>query len=185
MTKAQNVTPSAITNGSKRPSLIAKCVAPFAAKQRNNIEQEIQLDEPFRQYAPGDRIKGAIHVNVGRPIRVTHLVIHLHGFVKVFNRAKGPGEEIACDESLSTSGKGRRRRGIEYLGNGYARLFEDEVTLCGEGRLHGPVKFCFDMALPSKNIPSSIDVSKADPTSRDMCCDLYIDAGLYSSSTAL
>jgi len=158
MTKAQATNTSSVAKHSKRSSLIARCTAPFVAKQRSQVEQEIRLDEPFRQYAPGDSVKGAVHLTFAKPIRITHLVIRLHGFVKVFSRAKLPGEEILYDESLLSPDNGRGRRGTEYFGNGYARLFEDEEVLCGEGRVIGQYAFRFEVVLPSKNTPSSIDV---------------------------
>ena len=98
-------------------------------------------------------------MNVAKSQRITHLVIQLHGFVKVTNRPKLPGESISYDEALVALGKGRGRRGIEYFGNGFARLFEDEVVLCGEGRVLGQYEFRFAMVLPSRGMPSSIDVS--------------------------
>lgn len=140
-------------------SLLARCTAPFASKQRNPLEQDIRLDEPFRQYSSGDTVKGAVHLNVAKPQRITHLVLRLHGFVKVTNRPKLPGESISYDEALTALGKGRGRRGIEYFGNGFARLFEDETVLCGEGRVLNQYEFRFEMVLPSKDIPSGIDVS--------------------------
>lgn len=162
MTKAhaQTINQDTVTKRSKTSSLIAKCTAPFAAKQRSHVEQEIKLDKPFRLYTPGDTIKGAIHVTFGKPLRITHLVIRLHGFIKVFNRAKLPGEELSYDESRLTSANGGGRRGMEYFGNGYARLFDEEAVLCGEGRVLGEYEFRFEMVLPSKNMPSSIDVSQ-------------------------
>lgn len=160
MTKAQaqTINTDIVTKRSKISSLIVKYTAPFAAKQRSHVEQEIILDEPFRQYTPGDTVKGAIHVAFGKPLRITHLIIRLHGYVKVFNRAKLPGEELSYDESRLTSSYGGSRRGMEYFGNGYARLFDEEVALCGEGRVLGEYEFRFGMVLPSKNMPSSIDV---------------------------
>ena len=144
----------------KYPSFLAKCTAPFASKQRNPLEQDIRLDEPFRQYYSGEIVKGAVHLNVTKPQRITHLVIRLHGFVKVANRAKLPGESISYDEALMALEKGREgRRGIEYFGNGFARLFEDETVLCGEGRVSGQYEFRFEMVLPSKGLPTGIDVS--------------------------
>lgn len=96
-------------------------------------------------------------MNVTKPQRITHLVIRLHGFVKVANRAKLPGESISYDEALMALEKGRGRRGMEYFGNGFARLFEDETVLCGEGRVSGQYEFRFEMVLPSKGVPSGID----------------------------
>ncbi|KAL6716484.1 ph-response sensor protein [Lecanora helva] len=157
MTSAEAIDISPGAKRSNRSSFLAKCTAPFVAKQRSQVEQEIRLDEPFRQYAPGDSVKGAIHLTIAKATRITHLVIRLHGFVKVFNRAKLPGEEITYDENLLSSNNGKGRRGTEYFGNGYARLFEDEEVLCGEGRVLGRYEFRFDMVLPPKNMPSSID----------------------------
>ena len=57
----------------------------------------------------------------------------------------------------------RRRKGIEYFGNGFARLFEDEQILCGEGRVDSEYEFRFEFILPSKGIPSSIDVRLKPP----------------------
>ena len=159
MKASQNTKRETSQKRTKQSSLLARCSAPFASKQRNPLEQDIRLDEPFRQYSSGDTIKGAIHMNVAKSQRITHLVIRLHGFVKVTNRAKLPGESISYDEALMALGKGRGRRGIEYFGNGFARLFEDEIVLCGEGRVLGQYEFRFEMVLPSKSMPSGIDVS--------------------------
>ena len=150
-------------------------------KQRSHVEQEIRLDEPFRHYTPGDVIKGAIHLTFAKPMRITHLVVRLHGFVNVFGRAKLPGEEILYDENLLSSGSGTGSRGIEYFGNGFARLFEDEEVLCGEGRVLGQYAFRFEVVLPSKNIPSSIDVRT--PDRRFIFSRLYRRADLDSSSS--
>lgn len=98
-------------------------------------------------------------MNVAKSQRITHLVVRLHGFVKVSNRPKLPGESISYDEALTALGKGSGMRGIEYFGNGFARLFEDEIVLCGEGRVLGQYEFRFEMILPSKGMPSGIDVS--------------------------
>lgn len=157
MTAAETATRTAKARASlKSASFITKLAAPIFSKQRSPIEQEIRLDEPFRQFFPGDAVKGAVHLNITKPMRITHLVIRLHGFVKVINSAKLPGESISYDESLLNSSRGR---GIEYFGNGFARLFEDDSILCGDGRVAGQYKFGFELALPTKDIPSSIDVS--------------------------
>ena len=143
----------------KHPSLLARCTAPFASKQRNQVEHDIRLDEPFRQYCSGDTVTGAVYMNVAKAQRITHLVLRLHGFVKVANRPKPAGESISYDEALMALEKGRGRRGIEYFGNGFARLFEEETVLCGEGRVLGPYEFRFEMVLPARGLPSAIDVS--------------------------
>ena len=140
-------------------SIIAKCTAPFLSKQSNHVEQDIRLQEPFKQYYPGDIVKGAVHLSFAKPLRITHLVLRLHGFVKVISRAKLPGEEIRYDEKFLAVGRGKGRRGTEYFGDGFAQLFEEENVLCGEGRVLGQYEFHFEMVLPSRGLPSSIDVS--------------------------
>ena len=159
MKASQTVKTETSQKSTKYPSFLARCTAPFAAKQRNPLEQDIRLDEPFRRYYTGDTVKGAVHMNVARSQRITHLVLRLHGFVKVANRAKLPGESISYDEALMALEKGRGRRGIEYFGDGFARLFEEEIVLCGEGRVLGQYEFRFEMVLPSRDLPSAIDVS--------------------------
>ena len=159
MKKSQNSKREPSPKRTKHSSLLALCTASFTSKQRHLWEQDIRLDEPFRQFSSGDIVKGAVHVNVPKSQRITHLVIRLHGFVKVINRAKSPGESIGYDEALMALEKGRGRRGIEYFGNGFARLFDDEVVLCGEGRILGQYEFRFEMLLPPRGIPSGIDVS--------------------------
>ena len=142
---------------SRPRSIFSRLTAPFATRKRNLAEYYIKTKEPHRQYSPGDRVKGAVVVTVTKPIRITHLVLCLHGFVKVFNNAKLPGESILSREWLLGGGTGKR--GCEYFGNGFASLFENETTLCGEGRLEvGSFEFQFDLELPSKGLPSSISV---------------------------
>lgn len=61
------------------------------------------------------------------------------------------------------TGSGTSKKGAEYFGNGFASLFEDEVVLCGQGRLlPGAYKFKFELELPPKGLPSSIDVRSLD-----------------------
>ena len=92
-----------------------------------------------------------------RPIRITHLVVCLHGFVKVFANAKLPTNIVSRDGGFLGGGAGKR--GSEYFGNGFASLFENEVPLGGEGRLEvGSFEFEFDLEFPSAGLPSSVSV---------------------------
>jgi hypothetical protein len=98
-------------------------------------------------------------LTVTKPLRLTHVVICLHGYVKVFKNAVAPGESA---EDSGYLGPGRGKRGGEYLGNGFASLFEDEVVLCGDGRLkEGVYKFRFELCFPSHTLPSSIHVTRS------------------------
>lgn len=95
-------------------------------------------------------------LTVVKPLRVTHLVVCLHGYVKVFKVTVAPGE---INPEIGFLGPGRGRRTGEYVGNGLATLFEDESILCGDGRLkEGIYKFKFEFALPPYNLPSSLNV---------------------------
>lgn len=105
-------------------------------------------------------------VTVIKPLRITHLVVCLHGFVKVFANAKTATDIISRDGGFLGGGTGKR--GSEYFGNGFASLFENEVTLGGEGRLEmGSFEFEFDLELPSAGLPSSISVCM----NRSPACD--------------
>ena len=152
-------TPKANANQTspKSPSLLSRFATPFTSRKRNPSEFSIQSDEPYRQYSPGDTIRGSVNIKADKAINLTHLVVCLHGFAKVFSNAKSPGKTISRDGSLISSGAGKR--GAEYFGNGFVSLFENEVTLCGEGRLNvGKYKFEFQLELPAGDLPSSIDV---------------------------
>ena len=136
---------------------MSKLKGNFASKQHPQVRQEVELDKPYSEFAPGDSITGRVILDAPKPIRATHLVARLHGFVKVIPHSRLPGEAIPYEEHLLNSSKGRR--GAEYFGNGFAKLFEDEQVLCGDGRLYGKYSFQFELILPERNIPSSIDVS--------------------------
>ncbi len=145
-------------------SLLAKLKASYTPKKRNLSEYYIEPLEPYRQYSPGDAVKGSVVVNVLRPFRITHMTISLNGFVKVFQNAKIPGESISHEGRRPDTSRGTGKRGSEYFGNGFASLFENEIALCGEGRLDiGKYVFHFELDLPSNGLPSSIDVCVIKP----------------------
>ena len=104
----------------------------------------------------------------------------LHGFVKVFKHCNAPGEGISKEDGYA--GTGRGKRGTEYWGNGLASLFEEEVVLCGEGRLGlGVYSFKFDVQLPLDGLPSSIDVRAASSWCRILLTfDLQFERGTIS-----
>lgn len=139
-------------------SLLSRLKSPLQNKGRNFADFYIQPDDPHRQYAPGEIISGNVILSVLKPLRITHLVISLHGYAQVFRNPNSPGD--AYRNYCSTVGSGRGKKGGSYYGNGFVSLFEDEVVLCGEGRLgEGVYHFNFELEYPSKGLPSSIDVS--------------------------
>ncbi|KAJ0415508.1 hypothetical protein BJY00DRAFT_257765 [Aspergillus carlsbadensis] len=140
--------------GRNRTSLLSKFRSQLGQRNRGITDFYIEPDDPWRSYFPGDVVKGTVVLTVVRPVRITHLVISLHGIVKVFKNNIPAGE---TPPDIGSLGPGRGRRGAEYLGNGVATLFEDEVVLCGEGRLkEGIYKFRFEMSFPPYSLPSSI-----------------------------
>lgn len=145
-------------NNVQRLSLLTRFNSPFAPKRPRNVsEYSIELEEPHRTFAPGDRIRGHVVLKVERPVRITHLTICLHGVVKVLKNGRIPGESTNRWRSYLATGQGKW--GEAYFGNGLAALFKDEVVLAGDGCLTASsYKFNFDLELPTERLPSSIDV---------------------------
>ncbi|KAF1920156.1 hypothetical protein BDU57DRAFT_508309 [Ampelomyces quisqualis] len=140
-------------------SLLSRLKSPLSSKSRNYTDFYIQSDDPHRQYAPGDIISGTVILKVIKPLRVTHLVVSLHGYAQVFKNPNAPGD--AYKNYSSTVGSGKGSKAGSYFGNGFVSLFEDEVVLCGEGRLsEGVYHFNFELEFPSKGLPSSIDFER-------------------------
>ncbi|KAH3916262.1 hypothetical protein HBI56_035910 [Parastagonospora nodorum] len=140
-------------------SFLSRLKSPLSSKSRNYTEFYIQSDDPHRQYAPGDIISGSVILKVTKPLRITHLVVSLHGYAQVFKNPNAPGD--AYKNYCTTVGSGKGKRAGSYYGNGFVSLFEDEVVLCGEGRLsEGVYHFNFELEFPSKGLPSSIDFER-------------------------
>lgn len=161
--------PSPTSPRTKNRSLFSKFTAPFSNRNRNISEFYVQPDDPWKTYSPGDVVKGSVVLTVVKPLRITHLVVCLHGYVKVFKNPVASGDGA---EDSGYLGTGRGRRGGEYFGNGFASLFEDEVVLCGDGRLkEGIYKFNFELEFPQDNLPTSINVCGPDSYPIRKCAD--------------
>ncbi|KAF2031783.1 hypothetical protein EK21DRAFT_110675 [Setomelanomma holmii] len=140
-------------------SFLSRLKSPLTSKSRNYTEFYIQSDDPHRQYAPGDIISGTVILKIVKPLRITHLVVSLHGYAQVFKNPNTPGD--AYKNYCSTVGSGKGKKAGSYFGNGFVSLFEDEVVLCGEGRLsEGVYHFNFELDFPAKGLPSSIDFER-------------------------
>ncbi|KAI4105023.1 MAG: hypothetical protein LQ339_003640 [Xanthoria mediterranea] len=141
----------------KRLSLRSPFNNPNASKKPRHVsEYSIELDDPYKKFAPGDRIIGQVLLKVERPVRITHLTICLHGVVKVLKNGRIPAESTSRWRSYLATGQGKC--GVAYFGNGLAALFKDEVILAGDGCLAmGLYQFNFDLNLPENDLPSSID----------------------------
>lgn len=144
-----------------RPSLFSRLTSPLRSRTRNLADFHIRLQEPHRQYSAGDHVKGHVVLSVVKPIRITHLTVALHGYVRVYKHA-GAGAQLSPVNPAVISHE--RSRSVRYCGNGLASLFQDEQVLCGEGRLKPTrFEFEFDLIFPAKGLPSSIDVRPALP----------------------
>ncbi|EER22971.1 ph-response sensor protein [Coccidioides posadasii str. Silveira] len=142
----------------RKRSILSKFTNRFGNRNRNISEFYIQPDDPWRSYSPGDIVNGSVCLVVVKPVRITHLVVCLHGYAKVYKNPVAPGETA---EDSGFPGTGRGRRNGEYLGNGLATLFEDEIVLCGDGRLkEGIYKFRFELCFPPYSLPSSINFER-------------------------
>jgi hypothetical protein len=142
-------------------SLFSRIASPFGSKPRNIADFYIETEDPDprKQHSPGDTVKGHVRLRVSKPIRVTHLVVCLHGFVQVYRNPGSPDSGYRANKEYLGTGTSRGKKTGEYFGNGFASLFEDEVTLCGDGKLaEGTYQFNFELEFPDRDLPSSIDV---------------------------
>ena len=115
-------------------------------------------------------MKGHVLLTPAKGFDITHLVVALHGYAKVYRNYVVPGEG-APEPDLLINGQGNS--GFAYHGKGLATLFQDEVVLCGSGFLKREVyKFQFELDFPAKGLPSSIDVGFPDaPSSTELIRD--------------
>jgi hypothetical protein len=138
-----------------RPSLLSRLSLPLTLRNRNRhvADFHVRPDEPHKNYSAGKHVRGAVVLTIVKPIRITHLVVSLHGYVQV---VKDP---VAMAKTQSVVPRGGSSLRPQYLGNGLASLFQDEQVLSGEGRLEaGKYEFGFDLVFPDTILPSSIDV---------------------------
>ncbi len=140
---------------------MSRLSSPFtAAKTRHIPEFSVKPDDEHKEYSPGDLVSGHVRLRVAKAIRVTHVVVRLHGFVQVY---KHPGSPIEGPRHSHGQKSG------DSIANGFASLFEDEVVLCGDGRLaEGAYQFNFELEFPDRSLPSSIDVRYAIKKAKDL-----------------
>ncbi|KAI1802391.1 hypothetical protein F4811DRAFT_573067 [Daldinia bambusicola] len=141
-----------------RPSLFSRLTSPLRSRTRNLADFHIRLQEPHRQYSAGDHVKGHVILSVVKPIRITHLTVALHGYVRVYKHAGAAAQLSPVNPAVISH---ERSKSVRYCGNGLASLFQDEQVLCGEGRLKPTrFEFEFDLIFPAKGLPSSIDFER-------------------------
>ncbi|KAI0894867.1 hypothetical protein F4806DRAFT_99942 [Annulohypoxylon nitens] len=153
--KSHNVS---LDDSPSKPSFFSRLTSPLRSRTRNLADFHIRLQEPHRNYSAGDHVRGHVILSVVKPIRITHLTVALHGFVRVYKHA-GAGAQLSPVNPAVISHD--KNRNVRYFGNGLASLFQDEQVLCGEGRLKPTrFEFEFDLIFPSKGLPSSIDFER-------------------------
>jgi hypothetical protein len=137
-------------------SFFSRFALPIRSRARNLTDFHIRPADPHRRYAAGDHVQGAVVLTVLKPIRITHLTVSLHGYVRVHKGSSGGVNEAPIVPANTSSQTGTK---FKYLGNGFASLFEDEQVLSADGRLDaGKYEFNFDLMFPDQALPSSIDV---------------------------
>ncbi|KAG6071243.1 hypothetical protein E4U16_006283 [Claviceps sp. LM84 group G4] len=155
--------PSTSSVATPRPSLLSRLSTPLhfplplRSRNRNLADFHIRCDEPHKKYSAGDSVRGAVILALVKPLRITHLVVALHGYVRVL---KEPTSVAKAQNVTILPPPGSSRR-PEYRGNGVTSLFQDEQILSGEGRIEpGKYEFGFDLVFPGKRLPSSIDFER-------------------------
>ena len=147
------------TKKHKSSSLFSRLATPLAslgnlrpprAARKLISEFYIRLNEPHKEYAPGDLVRGTVVITTEKDLRVTHLVVNLVGRVDLYGVA------------TYTGGKGKKNL-VNYTGpvefEGGVVLCRDQQVLCGDGRLDaGIYEFGFVLELAGKGLPSSLDV---------------------------
>ena len=122
------------------------------------FEVSIEPNDPFKVYSPGEAVKGHIVLTVLKGFDITHLIVALQGYARVYKHQVTPGDGVPIADCL-VNGDGPK--GFAYHGNGVATLFQEEQILCGSGFLKKAVyKFAFELQFPAKSLPSTIEFER-------------------------
>ncbi|KAK4193323.1 putative pH-response regulator protein palF/rim-8 [Podospora australis] len=147
------------TSASRR-SFFSRFNLPIRSRARNITDFHIRPTEPHRKYGAGDHVQGAVILTVVKPVRITHLTVALHGYMRVYKGPNAPANEPIVNPAEIPSSAGRSARQKSQSG-GRVNLFEDEQILSADGRLEpGRYEFNFDLLFPTKGLPSSIDFER-------------------------
>ena len=162
---ANSAHPAAVLEDNKSTSRFSlrRFALPIRSRTRYLADFHIQPADPHRKYAVGDHVEGHVILTVVKAVRITHLTVALHGFVRVYKSPNAPSEATSNPTEVPTGDTGKK---FKYFGHGHASLFQDEQVLSADGKLEpGTYKFGFDLMFPSKGLPSSIDVCSPAPPS--------------------
>ncbi|RMZ90867.1 hypothetical protein DV736_g1909, partial [Chaetothyriales sp. CBS 134916] len=143
---------------SRSKSLLTRFSRPLSANVTRMFDLAIEPADPFKCYGPGEVVKGHVVLTVMKGFDITHLVVALHGYAKVYKHQIAPGDKPPVQERV-VNGKGSG--GFEFHGNGLASLFQEEQVLCRNGFLQKHVyKFAFELNFPGRSLPSSIEFER-------------------------
>ncbi|KAK0630183.1 hypothetical protein B0T17DRAFT_615873 [Bombardia bombarda] len=158
--------PSASAASLEEPSSSARSffsrfsLLPLRTRARNVADFHIRPAEPHRKYCAGDHVQGAVILTIVKPVRITHLTVALHGYVRVYKGPSAPANEPIINPAETPAVTSRTARS-KWHNNGHASLFQDEQVLSSDGRLEpGRYEFNFDLLFPAKELPSSIDFER-------------------------
>ena len=160
---ASSATSLSVDEPSSARSFFSRFSLPLRSRARNVADFHIRPAEPHRKYSAGDHVQGAVILTVVKPVRITHLTVSLHGYVRVYKGPNVPSSEPIVNPADVPTAGGRAAR-LKGASHGYAPLFQDEQVLSSDGRLEaGRYEFNFDLLFPPKGLPSSIDVCLLPP----------------------
>jgi hypothetical protein len=139
--------------------------SPSQAMPRHVVDFRLEPERPFYKYTAGDDVRGAVYLTAAKPLRITHLVVALHGSVRTF-RSETEGIKAKMSSAPPAAPNGPLAM-VMYHGRGQASLFQDEQILSGEGRLE-PQRyiFHFHLKLPEGPLPSSLYVGRGGERGR-------------------
>ena len=158
-----NDTRSVSSSGQNSRKSFASRVSSLIGSKSSHIgSYDIELDEPYKLYAAGDKIKGKVVLEVLRPLGITHIVVCLFGYVEVFKNHSKAVKSRPRNNTTRVAKQSGKRWVSEYYGDGYASLFEDEHVICGQGRLDPKLyHFRFEVEFPmDMQLPTSRDASR-------------------------
>lgn len=141
-------------------SLLSRFSNPLANHAGKMFDVSVEPEDQFKVYSPGESVRGHVVLTVSKGFDITHLVVALHGYAKVYKHQIAPGEKVPVQESILNS---KGSKGFEYHGNGLASLFQEEQILCGNGFLKKQVyKFAFELQFPARSMPSTIEFERGN-----------------------
>ncbi|KAL1844556.1 hypothetical protein VTK73DRAFT_2316 [Phialemonium thermophilum] len=75
--------PLSLEDSASSRSFFSRFALPIRPRTRNVADFHIRPADPHRKYSAGDHVRGAVILTVLKPIRITHLTVSLHGYVRI------------------------------------------------------------------------------------------------------